>query len=43
VILSRPNALPVVGALSPLCGLFFLGLALLAWRQGVRHYHSTGS
>lgn len=43
VILHRPDALPVAGALSPLCGLFFLGLALLAWRQGVRHYHSTGS
>ncbi len=26
-----------------LLGLFFLALALLAWRQGVRHYHSTGS
>ena len=43
VILNRPNALPIVGFLSPLCGLFFLGLALLIWRQGVRHYHSTGS
>jgi ABC-2 type transport system permease protein len=43
VILQRPDALPVVGALSPLLGLLFLALALLAWRQGVRHYHSTGS
>ena len=43
VILQRPHALPVVGALSPLLGLFFLALSLLAWRQGVRHYHSTGS
>jgi ABC-2 type transport system permease protein len=43
VILQRPHALPVVGALSPLLGLIFLALALLAWRQGVRHYHSTGS
>ena len=43
VILHRPHALPVLGALSPLLGLFFLGLGLLGWRQGVRHYHSTGS
>lgn len=43
VILRRPHALPVLGSLSPLLGLLFLGLALLAWRQGVRHYHSTGS
>ncbi|MCW3051894.1 MAG: hypothetical protein JWN14_1064 [Chthonomonadales bacterium] len=43
VILNRPNAMPLLGSLAPLCGLGFLGLALLAWQQGVRHYHSTGS
>ena len=43
VILDRPNALPILGAVAPLCGFFFLALALLAWRQGVRHYHSAGS
>jgi ABC-2 type transport system permease protein len=31
------------GALTPLAGLAFLGLAFGAWRQGVRHYTSTGS
>jgi len=43
VILNRPGAMPLMGSLAPLCGFLFLGLALLAWRQGVRHYHSTGS
>jgi ABC-2 type transport system permease protein len=28
---------------SPSAGLLFLGLALLVWRFGVRHYRSTGS
>jgi ABC-2 type transport system permease protein len=31
------------GALTPLAGFAFLGLAFAAWRQGVRHYTSTGS
>ena len=43
VLLHRPAALPVVGALSPLIGIAFLGISLLAWRLGVRKYHSTGS
>lgn len=43
VILHRPNALPILGSLAPLLGVGFLALSLLAWRQGVRHYHSTGS
>jgi ABC-2 type transport system permease protein len=29
--------------LAPLAGFVFLGLALLAWRAGIRHYTSTGS
>jgi ABC-2 type transport system permease protein len=29
--------------IAPLAGLLVLGLALLAWRSGVRHYTSTGS
>ncbi len=43
LLLHRPGALPLLGSLSPCFGLLFFGLALLAWRQGVRHYHSTGS
>ena len=30
-------------SLAPLAGPAFLGLSLLAWRVGVRHYQSTGS
>jgi ABC-2 type transport system permease protein len=33
----------VVQCLAPLVGPAFLGLSLLAWRAGVRHYQSTGS
>jgi len=32
-----------VGALTPLAGFAFLAVAFTAWRQGVRHYTSTGS
>jgi ABC-2 type transport system permease protein len=28
---------------SPLAGVFFLGVSLLVWKYGVRHYRSTGS
>jgi ABC-2 type transport system permease protein len=31
------------GAVSPLAGFAFLGVAFIAWRFGVRHYTSTGS
>ena len=33
----------VFQALTPLAGFAFLGLALAAWRVGIRHYTSTGS
>jgi len=33
----------VFQALAPLAGFAFLGLALVAWRVGIRHYTSTGS
>jgi ABC-2 type transport system permease protein len=29
--------------ISPLGGVIFLGVSLLVWQYGVRHYHSTGS
>jgi len=32
-----------VGWVSPAAGFVFLGLSLIAWRAGVRHYTSTGS
>jgi ABC-2 type transport system permease protein len=32
-----------IGAISPLAGFAFLTLTFAAWRQGVRHYTSTGS
>lgn len=34
---------PMVGWLAPLAGFAMLGLGLMAWRWGVRHYTSTGS
>ena len=34
---------PVFQALSPLAGVAFLALSLVAWRIGIRHYTSTGS
>jgi ABC-2 type transport system permease protein len=45
-ILGRGDAsgLPLwTGAFTPLAGFAFLGIAFAAWRQGVRHYTSTGS
>ncbi|MFT3718567.1 ABC transporter permease [Pseudorhodoferax sp.] len=45
-ILGRPDLLgapPWLGWVSPLAGFAFLGLSFLGWRQGVRHYASTGS
>ncbi len=32
-----------LGTATPLAGFVFLGVAFAAWRQGVRHYTSTGS
>ncbi len=32
-----------LGALTPLAGFAFLAAAFAAWRQGIRHYTSTGS
>jgi len=34
---------PVIAASSPLVGVAFFVVALIAWRSGVHHYHSTGS
>ena len=31
------------GLLTPLMGVLFMGMALLVWRVGMRHYQSTGS
>jgi len=31
------------GAVAPIAGFVFLGVAFIAWRFGVRHYTSTGS
>lgn len=45
-ILGRPDPLQPPAWLpwiSPLAGFAFLGLSLLFWRLGVRHYTSTGS
>lgn len=45
-ILGREDPLgsPVIAQwLAPLAGPAFLGIALLFWRWGVRHYRSTGS
>jgi ABC-2 type transport system permease protein len=40
----RLNSIGIPAALaSPLIGVAFLCLSLLAWQTGVRHYHSTGS
>jgi ABC-2 type transport system permease protein len=41
--LIRGDAYRVFGLLTPLVGLFFLGLALLGWRVALRRYQSTGS
>lgn len=40
-VLGRVDLLPY--ALTPVFGFVFLGVALWAWRFGVRHYTSTGS
>jgi ABC-2 type transport system permease protein len=32
-----------LGAVTPLAGFVFLAVAFAAWRQGIRHYTSTGS
>jgi ABC-2 type transport system permease protein len=40
-VLGRVDRLPY--ALTPVFGFVFLGVALWAWRIGVRHYTSTGS
>lgn len=32
-----------LGGLAPLVGIVFLGLSMLLWEYGVKHYHSTGS
>jgi ABC-2 type transport system permease protein len=37
------GTVPLVQWLSPLAGYAFFGVALLAWRSGIRHYTSTGS
>lgn len=46
VVLGRESVAGIsgaIGALAPAAGFAFLLLALLAWRQGIRHYTSTGS
>jgi ABC-2 type transport system permease protein len=41
---SDPLGTPAwFGAVSPVAGFVFLGVAFVAWRFGVRHYTSTGS
>jgi ABC-2 type transport system permease protein len=41
--LLRGGEYQLYGLLAPLVGAAFLGLSLLAWRFGLRHYQSTGS
>ena len=46
LILGRPDPLGTpawLGAVTPIAGFLFLGIAFVAWRFGVRHYTSTGS
>lgn len=46
LVLGRPDPLGTpawFGAIAPIAGFAFLGVALVAWRFGVRHYTSTGS
>ncbi|HEX4301191.1 MAG TPA: ABC-2 family transporter protein [Rhizomicrobium sp.] len=41
---SAMTGLPAwIGAVSPLAGFAFLGVAFLAWGRGIAHYTSTGS
>lgn len=46
LVLGRSDPLgtpPWFGAIAPIAGFVFLGIAFVAWRFGVRHYTSTGS
>jgi ABC-2 type transport system permease protein len=43
LVLGRSQIPAWVAALAPATGFLFLGLALTAWRFGIRHYTSTGS
>jgi ABC-2 type transport system permease protein len=46
LVLGKPDPLGTpawFGAIAPLAGFIFLGIAFIAWRFGVRHYTSTGS
>ncbi len=46
LVLGKPDPLGTpawFGAVAPLAGFIFLGIAFVAWRFGVRHYTSTGS
>jgi len=40
---DRTGVAPALLQLTPLLGFAFFGVALLVWREGVRHYTSTGS
>lgn len=40
---ETPGLPPVFGAIAPVFGFVFIGIALLVWRLGIRHYTSTGS
>lgn len=40
---GRASAYPVLYMLSPLAGILFIFPCLLAWKQGVKHYSSSGS
>lgn len=45
-LLGRAEALgwaPIWGWCAPILGPVFLGLSLIAWRNGIKHYTSTGS
>jgi len=46
VVLDKPDAFSFptwFHVVSPLAGFIFLGMCLLVWKVGVRHYRSTGS
>lgn len=46
IILDKPDPLgfaPIAPAIGPLLTIAFVALVSLLWRQGVNHYHSTGS
>ena len=43
-VLGRTDVIPAwAGALTPLAGFLFMGVAALAWRRGISRYTSTGS